>query len=149
MIQTHYALQFVGKVVPANTAGTVLSATLSAPPCLIATSSDPGEFQGAIRTTEGPRSTFESTVTFLDETTFNEEGIITLGAAADSIRFSTVGRGYLGGSVDPKVKHGSVAWKIDSGTGRFAGASGLITSNFLVTAAGDVTDHHFGIIFTN
>jgi hypothetical protein len=58
-----------------------------------------------------------------------------------------VGQGYLGGSTDPKVKHGCVAWKIESGTGRFDGATGLITSNFLVTAEGDVTDHHFGVIF--
>ncbi len=38
-------------------------------------------------------------------------------------------------------------WKVDEGEGQFAGASGLITSNFFVSETEDVTDHHFGVIF--
>jgi hypothetical protein len=38
-------------------------------------------------------------------------------------------------------------WRIESGEGQFAGASGLITSNFFVGAQGEVIDHHFGVIF--
>jgi hypothetical protein len=147
MRQMVYALQFAGQAVPANEAGTVLNARLSASPCTITTSSDSGAFEGVIRSSAGARSTFESKVTFTGDAAFSEEGTITLGDGGDSIRFSTVGQGYLGGSADPKVKHGCVAWKIESGTGRIEGATGLITSNFLVTAEGDVTDHHFGVIF--
>ncbi|HEX3408637.1 MAG TPA: hypothetical protein VHS07_00050 [Candidatus Binataceae bacterium] len=145
MKQMVYALQFTGKAAPANEAGTVLNARLSAAPCIITTSGESGGFEGVIRGSAGARATFESKVTFLGDTAFNEEGTITLGDG--SIRFSTVGQGYLGGSADPQVKHGCVAWKIESGTGRFEGASGLITSNFLVSAAGEVTDHHFGVIY--
>ena len=32
-------------------------------------------------------------------------------------------------------------------SGRFAGASGRITSNFTVTEDGDVADDHLGVIF--
>jgi hypothetical protein len=39
-----------------------------------------------------------------------------------------------------------VMWRIDEGTGQFAGASGLITSNFLVDAGLGVVDHHFGVL---
>ena len=63
------------------------------------------------------------------------------------LHFSTVGEGYLGGSLDPKVRQGSVIWRIDRGEGRFQGATGLITSNFVVTDQGEVTDNHFGVLF--
>jgi hypothetical protein len=36
---------------------------------------------------------------------------------------------------------------VDGGEGQFAGASGLITSNFFVSDSLDVTDHHYGVIF--
>jgi hypothetical protein len=39
-----------------------------------------------------------------------------------------------------------VPWHVDRGEGQFAGASGLITSNFFVSATGEVTDHHFGVL---
>jgi hypothetical protein len=147
MKQIIYALQFTGKAAPASAAGTVLNASLSAPPCTIATPADPGGCGGVIRTTDGPRSTLESRVTFTGETAFEEEGTITLSDRGDSFRFVTVGQGYLGDSADPKIKHGCVAWRIESGKGQFEGATGLITSNFLVTAEGEVTDHHFGVLF--
>ena len=42
---------------------------------------------------------------------------------------------------------GAIGWRIDSGTGQLEGATGLITSNFLVDGAGAVTDNHCGLIF--
>jgi hypothetical protein len=33
-------------------------------------------------------------------------------------------------------------WKVVHGKGAFAGATGLITSNFTVGGTGDVVDHH-------
>jgi hypothetical protein len=40
-----------------------------------------------------------------------------------------------------------VMWQVDGGDGQFAGASGLITSNFFVGDGGEVTDHHLGVLF--
>jgi hypothetical protein len=65
------------------------------------------------------------------------------------LRFSTIGEGFLGKSPDPKVQHGSVMWRVDGGEGQFAGASGIITSNFTLSATGEVTDNHFGVIFVH
>jgi hypothetical protein len=45
------------------------------------------------------------------------------------------------------VQQGAVTWRIDGGDGQFAGAQGLITSNFLVGPNGEVTDHHLGVIY--
>jgi hypothetical protein len=38
-------------------------------------------------------------------------------------------------------------WRVEGGEGQFAGARGLITSNFFVGEAGMVTDHHVGVTF--
>jgi hypothetical protein len=43
--------------------------------------------------------------------------------------------------------HGAVTWKVDGGDGQFEGATGLITSNFVLSDTGDVVDHQFGLIF--
>jgi hypothetical protein len=37
-------------------------------------------------------------------------------------------------------------WRVDQGDGQFAGASGLITSNFFVDEHLGVVDHQFGVL---
>jgi len=54
-----------------------------------------------------------------------------------------VGRGHVGPAAGGHGSHGVVMWRITGGAGRFAGAQGLITSNFTVTPDGQVTDDHF------
>jgi hypothetical protein len=39
--------------------------------------------------------------------------------------------------------------EVEGGSGQFASAEGLITSNFLVSDTGEVTDNHFGVIFVH
>ena len=48
---------------------------------------------------------------------------------------TAVGEGTLAPSADAELMHGSVIWRITQGRGGFEGASGLITSNFLLTPA--------------
>jgi hypothetical protein len=42
---------------------------------------------------------------------------------------------------------GAVMWSVIAGTGRFGGARGLITSNFTVSARGEVIDHHVARLY--
>lgn len=76
-----------------------------------------------------------------------EAGRITFGEHGHSLGFSTVGQGYLADSAQPALKHGTVTWKVDRGAGQFVGARWPITSNFTISESGEVTDHHFGLIF--
>jgi hypothetical protein len=39
-----------------------------------------------------------------------------------------------------------MTWTVEGGDGQFAGASGLITSNFFVDEHLGVVDHHFGVL---
>lgn len=96
-----------------------------------------------IRALEGdaPESAeFDTEVTMTGETAFDERGTMTF-AGGDSISFSTLGEGYLGPSAQAGMLQGSVIWRVDEGKGRFEGATGLITSNFVMNAAsGEVAE---------
>ena len=147
MRQIIYVLQFRGKAAPTNKSGTVLKANTIAPSCAISTVVGSQGVSGTLQPTSGAGATFQSEVTFTGETSFQESGTITFGETLHRLHFSTVGHGYIGLSADPQLKHGSVIWKIERGEGQFAGATGLITSNFSVSGTGEVTDNHFGVIF--
>ena len=83
----------------------------------------------------------EARVQRAEDGTFVEEGSITYGGAG-TIRFETVSRGWYEPGVAPGTTMGAVIWRVTEGTGRFAGARGLITSSFSVSAEGDVIDDH-------
>jgi hypothetical protein len=94
------------------------------------------------------RAAFDSSVTMTGETSFDENGVMTFGNESDRIRFSTVGAGYLGPSPEEGVLHGSVIWRVEGGEGRFAGATGLITSNFVLRAeTGEVAEKQVIVLF--
>src|SRR4051794_31937704 len=70
------------------------------------------------------RATFDSSVTMTGETAFDETGTMAFGFGDDAIRFSTVEAGYLGPSPEDGLLEGSVIWRVEDGTGSFAGAKG-------------------------
>ena len=147
MRQITYNMQFKGHAAPVGGSSSVLKATTTAASCTMTTVVGSEGVSSTLRPAAGGNALFESEVTITGETTFLESGTITFGEARNRLRFTTVGQGYLGPSADPQIKHGSVIWRVDSGEGQFAEASGLITSNFTINEAGEVTDNHFGVIF--
>jgi hypothetical protein len=90
----------------------------------------------------GERAVLESRVERFGDGTFVEDGTITYGSAG-SVRFETLERGWVGPAPRPDWVAGGVVWTIVSGDGAFAGARGIITSNFTVSSGGEVIDHHF------
>jgi hypothetical protein len=144
MKQVIYVLQFKGSAAPVSDG--VLKASTRAPSCSISTDVGPDGLRSRLETKPGAEAAaFESTVTMTGESSFKETGTIEFGRG-HRLRFSTVGEGYLGPSADPTVKHGCVIWRVDGGEGQFAGATGLITSNFTVGQNGEVVDNHFGVL---
>ena len=147
MKQIVYSMQFKGQAASVAGSSTVLKAITNAPSCLVTTMVGPEGVSGSWKATAGDKASFESEVTITGETSFLESGSIRFGEGNHRLRFSTVGQGYLGASPDPKLKNGSVIWRVDSGEGQFASARGFITSNFTISDSGEVTDNHFGLIF--
>jgi hypothetical protein len=140
-----YAMRFTGQVTTASTDGTVLTVAATAPSATFTATVGPAGLVGAIHPAEGSEAAFEAEVTVTGATSFQEIGTIALGNG-HRLRFAIVGSGYLGACADPARKHGTVVWRVDGGEGQFAGASGLIASNFFVGAGGEVADHHLGVI---
>ena len=97
-----------------------------------------------IRALEGDapaQAEFDTKVTMTGETSFDEQGTMTFEGGTGGISFTTVGEGYLGPSPEEGLLQGSVIWRVQEGTGQFAGATGLITSNFVMKAeSGEVAE---------
>jgi hypothetical protein len=59
----------------------------------------------------------------------------------------TVDDGRLVRSADRHLRHGSATIHVVGGRGQFAGATGQITSNFVVSDTGELTDNQLGMLF--
>jgi hypothetical protein len=88
----------------------------------------------------------ERRLTFLSETSFEEAGTISFGNG-NALRFRSVGLGILDASPRAGLRQGTASWVVDGGAGAFAGSSGRIVSNFLVSETGELTDHQLGVVF--
>jgi hypothetical protein len=137
-----FALTFTGRAGPVSGSETVRQAKTVAPSQVLRTVVGDGGVESAIDTIDGDRAVLESRVERFADGSFVEEGTITYGRAG-TISFVTVGRGTVEPSALPGWVHGAVIWSITGGDGLFAGAQGFITSNFVVSAGGDVVDNHF------
>jgi hypothetical protein len=137
-----FSLQFRGQV--AEFEGE-LRKQARAPGCALVTS----------LTADGPAGRFvwapgdeeallESTLRFQDERRFDEAGTIAF-ARGNILRIR--GRGRLAPSANPDLRQGTIVWRIEDGDGHFQGATGLITSNFLLSATGDVTENQLAVVF--
>jgi len=158
MRQIIYTMQFNGQVTPVGTSPNVMKATTTGVSCTWTTVVEQGGFHTTLEPAAGGQAIFESEVTFLGgfessevtsegESGFKETGTITFGVDGPRLRFSTIGQGYLGPSPESNLKQGAVMWQIDGGEGQFDGARGVVTSNFTVNEAGEVSDYHMGVIF--
>lgn len=94
------------------------------------------------------QASYENHAVHTGETTFQEAGTIRFGEGEDELQIATLGEGTLGPCADPDLLHGVVTYRITGGGGRFAGASGLITSNFLLSpATGDFEERQVAVVF--
>ena len=137
-----FALEFKGRGGPVAGAPSRRQARTTAPSQTLRTVLTASGITPSVEALPGESAVLESTVERFPDGTFVEDGTITYGRAG-SISFDTVGRGHVGPAAGGVGSHGVVMWRITGGDGRFAGAQGLITSNFTVSPDGLVTDDHF------
>jgi hypothetical protein len=91
---------------------------------------------------------YENHAEFTGPATFTETGTVRLGAAGDEVDIAAVSDGTLGPSADPDLLHGAVFYRVVEGRGRLAGATGLITSNFVLhPAAGEFEERWVAVLF--
>jgi hypothetical protein len=95
---------------------------------------------------DGEQAVLESVVERFADGSFVEDGTITYGRAGD-VSFETIGRGTVAPAPREGWTSGAVMWTVTGGRGAFSGARGLITSNFTVSAQGEVVDHHVARLY--
>lgn len=79
---------------------------------------------------------------------FEGSGALTFGEEGEhAVQFNSAHKGQLGPSGAPGVMAGSVSWKVDGGAGRFASATGFITSTFTLDESGQLNEYHCGLLF--
>jgi len=141
-----FALEFHGRGDAVPGSSTLRRARTVASSQAFRTALIAGEIHAGVEPIAGETAVLESRVERFPDGTFVEDGTITYGRAG-RLAFVTVGRGHVGPSPQPGRVHGTVMWRVTGGEGPLAGAQGLITSNFTVTADGEVIDDHFTRLF--
>jgi hypothetical protein len=124
----------------------VLTARATAPSSALVTQVEPDGVHSRLEVREGDEAHLECRLTFLDESRFEEVGTISFGNG-NALRFRSAAVGTLAASAEPGLRHGTAAWEVDGGAGRFEGATGRIVSNFLLSDTGDLTDNQLGVLF--
>jgi hypothetical protein len=141
MREVVFALEFRGRAGPVPGAEHRRQARSTAPSQRLSAVLGPEGVCAAGEALPGERAVLESRVERFGDGTFVEDGTITYGSAG-RIAFETIGRGWVGPAPRAGWVMGGVVWTITGGDGAFAGARGLITSNFTVSGQGEVIDHH-------
>jgi hypothetical protein len=105
----------------------------------------PGVLDAALASASEP-ATVVAQLVFADERRFRCTGEIRFDED-DSLSFRTLDGGRLDPAPQPGLRQGTTVLEICGGSGRFDGARGRITSNFVVDADGEITDHQLGVVF--
>lgn len=88
----------------------------------------------------------ESRVTLLDGDEFELAGTVGFGGG-NALRFRSLGHGVIRPTPWAGMRLASVICEIDGGAGDLESASGRITSSFLVSDTGELTEHQVGFVF--
>jgi len=137
-----FALEFRGRAGPVPGSESKRQARSTAPSQTLSTVLEREGVRALVEAMAGDSAVLESRVERFGDGSFVEDGTIAYGAAG-SVAFETIGRGWVAPAPRAGWVVGGVLWTITTGDGAFAGARGLITSNFTVSADGEVIDDHF------
>jgi len=141
-----FALEFRGRGGPSGISSTTRRARTKAPSQILSTVLRAGSIDTAVQQVDGDAAVLDSTVERFPDGSFVEEGTIAYGRFG-SVSFTTVGRGTVGPSPIEGWVHGAVMWTITGGEGHLAGARGLVTSNFVASAQGEVIDNQIARLY--
>jgi hypothetical protein len=94
------------------------------------------------------RASYENHAVFTGESSFTETGTIRYDDGDGELEIATLSDGTLGPCGEPDVLHGAAVYAITGGGGRFARATGLVTTNFLLwPATGQFEERQVAIVF--
>jgi hypothetical protein len=95
---------------------------------------------------DGGEALLEARLILLDDDEFELAGTVGFGLG-DALRFRSRGRGVIEPSPEPGLRLASAICDIDGGSGALESAAGRITSTFLISDTGELTEHQVALIF--
>src|SRR5215218_7640947 len=134
MRQLVYALRFRGDAESVGVDGNVLATAATATGCVIRSRINADGLTGVVRTEPGDEAICASELVMINASTFVQAGTVAFGG--DRLRFSTIGHGHFLSGPDAGQRHGAAMWRVEGGTGQFAGAWGTIAVSFELGGAG-------------
>lgn len=139
-----YALEFRGEV---SEDGNALVKRACAPPCQHLTRwQSEGVDARFLYDDDGEEAFLEARLLLNSAGAFSETVTVDFGHGHE-LRLRTIDDGRLADSADENLRHGTAVLEVVGGTGQFEGATGRITSNFVVSDTGDLTDNQLGLVF--
>jgi hypothetical protein len=139
-----YALEFRGEVA---TDGNVLVKRASAPPCSHVTRlTMAGVVAGFLYDDCREEAFLDALLLLTGRHSFSETATVDFGHG-HQLRLRTSSRGRIDRSADDRLRHGTAVLEIADGTGQFENAAGRVTSNFVLSDTGELTDNQLGLIF--
>lgn len=143
-----YTMHFRGRASLAAGERKSLRTTGTATSCIMTTAVAPSGVETEVKACEGDLAFLELQMHVNGDGSFREDGAIIFGEDDENVlRFSAIGEGHLSPVAQSGMVAGTVSCNITGGEGQFAGASGFISSNFTLTATGELNDFHAGLIF--
>jgi len=136
MRQVRYQLTFEGKVSPEDDMGSVMR---------VETRASFGAGTDGIFSAGAPQAVLTANVEPDNFGGFRQTGEIVFGGG--TLVIASDGEGQIGDSADPTLQQGAVLFRIESGTGAFAGATGMIVSVFTVGEDAMMRDSQSAVIF--
>jgi hypothetical protein len=147
MRQLVYTMHFRGQISRSSGNGT-LRATSSGTSCTMQTVVGPSGAETTLHPATGDLAFVETEIHMGGNNAFEGAGSVTFGEDSEhALRFSSPKAGQISPSGVPGVLAGAVTWRIDGGEGRFASASGFISSTFTVTESGELSEYQCGLLF--
>ena len=136
MRQVRYQLTFEGKVSPEDDMGSVMR---------VDTRASFGAGTDEIFSAGAPQAVLSANVETDNYGGFRQSGEIVFGGG--TLIIVSDGEGQISDSADPELQQGAVLFRVESGTGAFAGATGMIVSVFTVGEDAMMRDSQSAVIF--
>ena len=89
----------------------------------------------------------ETRIEWPDDRTIAEVGSLTI-PGGHVLRFASVGCDLITTAPEDGVRHGTAILEVTGGSGWFAGATGRLSSNSLISAIGELTTYLVAVLFT-
>jgi hypothetical protein len=143
-----YTMHFRGQVSRSTGNASVLKTTISGTSCTMETLVGRDGATTTLHAAPGELAFIEAELRLSGHEEFEGGGVLAFGEESEhALRFSSAKIGHLSPIGKGGKLAGAIVWKVDGGDGRFAGATGFITSNFTFTETGALSEYQCGQIF--